>query len=492
MDLPYCHVFAHQGNLYAYDVNSGDVVEVDSSTAAVLRGGRDELSGTVSAEALRDAEARVDVAKAEQALFLADRPVAMETCAACHDASAYDGKVGQLTLSISDQCNLRCCYCLHGTELEWVRPHRDERMAPVTAQAAVREFLRRSRDARAPSISFYGGEPLLELDLIREVVTLVRREGPRDDYRFIIDTNGTLLDERTVTYAAAEGFDFQVSLDGPPRVHDRYRRYADGRPTHDVIMDGLRLFMLRASDAHKRLRFQVTLMPPGDFEEIGAYFADFPLFAEFGCDTEPLLNVNRADLSGANLAELGIGRTELEAYNVDLDTARDRYVAARVSGRPEELDPLLCALFDGDLINFYHRRRVPLGQTISPGACCRPGHRRLHVRADGVYQPCERVGMGLPIGDAERGIDPTAVDRLWDRFIDALGDRCLDCWACRHCTLCFTTLAASWEGDGAGATIDPERCDGIRDRTERTLRTYVELVRRDPRSLDFLKNSRVS
>ncbi|MBU0740804.1 radical SAM protein [bacterium] len=492
MNLPFCHVFTSGERHYAYDVNSGDVVEIDPPTAIVLAGSPGGSNATVSTDALRDARGRVVVARADQGLFLSHRPGTLTACETCHDASGYDGDVGQLTLSISDQCNLRCRYCLHGNDLDWVRPHRDARMTPRTARAAVREFLRRSRRATAPSISFYGGEPLLAPDLIHEVVALVRREGPRDDYRFNIDTNGTLLDAETVSLIVDEGLNLQVSLDGPPHIHDRYRRYRGGGPTHEAIMGGLRRLMRASSRAHELLRFQVTLLPPGNLEEIAAYFRGFPLYGEFGCAEEPSLGINAADLTGADLTTLGIAGGDFAAFAADMDAARIRYVEARVAGHDDAPDLVLRALFDGDLITFYHRHRGRLGDAISPGGCCRPGQRRLHVRADGVYQPCERVGDGLVIGDVERGIDLAAVDDLWHRFAGALGERCLDCWACRLCPLCFTALAEGWRCDGGGATVSAARCDNARARLERTLRTYVELVERNPRSLDFLETSTVS
>ncbi|MBC8424871.1 radical SAM protein [bacterium] len=492
MKPPFCHVFDCRGRQYAYDVNSGDVVAIDPPTAAVLTGLEEGSCATVTADELRDARKRVAAAQVEQGLFLPDRPRDLNTCGICHDASGYDDQVEQLTLSITDQCNLRCRYCLHGNDLAWVRPHRDANMSLATARAAVRDYLRRSRNARIPSISLYGGEPLLNLDLIRDLVALVRSEGTRDDYRIIIDTNGTLLDDETVAFVVDEDLGLQVSLDGPARIHDRHRRYRGGDPTHAAIMDGLRRFMRASPRAQERLHLQVTLTPPGHLEEIGDYFATFPLFREFGREEAPSLNVNAADLKGADLEALGITGDDFRAFAADLDAARARYVAASIDGDQEALDPLLRALFDGDLISFYHRRRGPLGETIAPGGCCRPGQRRLHVRADGVYQPCERVGMGLPIGDAARGVDLAAVDRLWGRFTDALGDRCLDCWACRLCSICFTSLAEEWQADDEGATIQTEDCDGVRARLERTLRTYAELVHRNPGSLDFLKESSVS
>ncbi len=485
MSSPFCHVFKHDDAPYLYDVNSGDVFAIDPATVAAL--GR--AGPMVTDEQLHDARRRIDEARESQGLFLSHRPTTLSRCSACHDPRAYDGRIQQLTLSITEQCNLRCGYCLHGNGLDWVRPHREGAMSTEMAQAAVREFLRRSRDVETPSISFYGGEPLLEFDLIREVVELVRREGASADYRFVIDTNGTRLPGDVVDFVVRERIQLQISLDGPADLHDRHRCLRGGGPTHAMIVDGIRRLLEASPDAHELIRFQVTLAPPGGLERVGAYFADFPPYREAGCDAAPMVGANVADLTGADLDGMGLTTGDMAFFREDLEAARRRYVEMRLDRDSHGPDPILSALFDDGLISFYHRSHAPLGDAVSPGGCCSPGQRRLHVRADGAYQPCERVGDGLNIGHVDGGLDLVAVDRLWERFTNTFGEQCMECWACRLCSLCFTTLAETWDQGEMSPSLAAACCDAARDRLENTLRTYVELVAGDPRSLDFLKTA---
>ena len=483
---PFSHVFRVNGDPFVYDVNSGDVFAVDEATVSVL-----EDSGSALAEGdLIEARRRVESARVEAGLFGIHRPSRVRPCPDCHGPEAYDGMVNQLSLAVSDQCNLRCGYCPHSNELDWVRSHRDVRMSAETARTAVRDFLHLSRHAKTPSISFYGGEPMLDLDLIREVVALVRREASRDDYRLVIDTNGTRLDSKSVDFIAEERLHLQVSLDGPPHVHDRHRRTRRGEPTHAAIMAGLARLYAADPGVHERIHYRVTLAPPTDPIEVGAWFADFPLHREAGIAEPPHVGAGMADLSGVEPGRLGLERDDYTEFRSRMSEARRRYVETCVDEGHEALDPLLRALFDDELITFYHRPRVRLGDEISPGGCCRPGQRRIHVRADGVYQPCERVGDGLEIGRAGEGLDFAAIERLWERFMSALGERCLECWACRMCPLCFTSLAQTWHtGD---PRIPVEVCESARRGREMALKMWVELLRRKPSSLDFLKTSVVS
>ncbi len=483
----FCFVFDHDEDRYAYDVNSGDVISVDSAMAVALGG---PAGAGVSAEDLQAAHREIAEAREAHNLFLSHRPTALDTCPACHDVNGYDGQVGQLTLSVSEQCNLRCGYCPHGHELGWIRSHQDERMSPSVARKAVREFLTRSRDVETPSISFYGGEPLLEFDLIREIVDLVRREGPCDDYRFIIDTNGTLLSEEVCAFIVTEGVHLQISLDGPTDIHDRHRSHRGGGPSHAEVEAGIGRLLAVSSRAHEQLRFQVTLAPPTEVERVDTYFADFPPYRKAGIKEAPSVGASIVDLTGINPGDIGITTEDKGRFRDDLLAARQRYVDTRVAGRTP--GPILAALFDDGLVSFYHRFRETLGDAISPGGCCRPGQRRLHVRADGAYQPCERVGDGLIIGHVSEGLDLEAVEVLWSRFKQSFGEHCLDCWACRLCSACFSVLAESWERGGMKPEAVDSVCTTVRTGQAETLRMYVELLARNPRSLDFLKSTFVS
>lgn len=235
-------------------------------------------------------------------------------------------------------------------------------------------------------ISFYGGEPLLETGLIREVIDLARREGPRDDYRFIVDTNGTRLDTETVALLVAERIDLQISLDGPAELHDRHRRYRGGGPTHADILAGLARLFAADPEAHGRVRYQVTLAPPSDPAVVGAWFAEFPPHRAAGIAEPPMVGANVAYLGGLEPASLGMAREEFQAFD------------------------------------------------------------------------------------------------------DALDGRCLDCWAVRHCPLCFTALVGIIDAGSLPEAV----CDGARRRVEGTLKMWVEMIRRNPQSLDFLRTSTVS
>lgn len=125
-------------------------------------------------------------------------------------------------------CNFDCHYCYethtHG-----------QRMTPMTEQSLIRWLEREIPSARLVLLHFFGGEPLLDTDLIARVTNACHRAS--DSHRTVlavnITTNGYLLNGKRRDLILQAGIrDFQITLDGPARTHDLMRPLAGGRPSH--------------------------------------------------------------------------------------------------------------------------------------------------------------------------------------------------------------------------------------------------------------------
>jgi sulfatase maturation enzyme AslB (radical SAM superfamily) len=113
-----------------------------------------------------------------------------------------------LDLVLTAACNLRCSYCYQNDK-------QPKRMEWSTAAAALDLVLRSDRDEIV--ITFFGGEPLLEMDTIRRAVAYVRARLPAGKrVKFVMSTNGTLLDDATAAFLALHDFHTQLSFDGVP------------------------------------------------------------------------------------------------------------------------------------------------------------------------------------------------------------------------------------------------------------------------------------
>jgi uncharacterized protein len=129
--------------------------------------------------------------------------------------------VSQLTLEVTQICNLRCKYCTFTYDAERTAPSAG--MMPVaTARKAIDEFDRLSSQATTRTLSFWGGEPLTNYPLIRAAVAYARARlaGP---LRVSFTTNATLITQRVASFLANIDCELLVSLDGPETIHDQQR-----------------------------------------------------------------------------------------------------------------------------------------------------------------------------------------------------------------------------------------------------------------------------
>ena len=157
----------------------------------------------------------------------------------------------QFIIKIHSRCNLACdyCYMYELADQSWrMRPRTMSSALITVASTRIAEHAR-AHNLDSVRIIFHGGEPLLSgADLIIDAFDKIRAVV---DARVRVDawvqTNGTLLDEKALDVLEARRIRVGVSLDGDPATHDRSRRYANGRGSHDEVAEALRRLMKRPS-----------------------------------------------------------------------------------------------------------------------------------------------------------------------------------------------------------------------------------------------------
>jgi uncharacterized protein len=150
----------------------------------------------------------------------------------------------QLVLNVTENCNLRCKYCIFSENYPLTHSYDSHGMSLKTAQHAVDYFfaLAEPLTKRIPgkklAITFYGGEPLIAFDLIREIVPYIKSTAPCEII-FHISTNGTLLDQEKVDFLIENDFNIACSIDGPKQEQDRNRVFSGDQGTFDKVWKNL-------------------------------------------------------------------------------------------------------------------------------------------------------------------------------------------------------------------------------------------------------------
>jgi uncharacterized protein len=497
---PLGHTFFHAEKWYFFDAGSNMIFEVDPVLAAVLSlhglVGEAEIFQQLSTghneEEIRAAIDEITVAQNSDTAFMASRPQSPINSTACINFPGYENNLQQLTLTLTEQCNLRCKYCLHGSSDPWTRPHGNQKMSLEIATKALLFFGERCCGDGYSGVSFYGGEPLLEFPTIKSLVKLARGKTDWPRLTFTIDTNGTRITDEMAEFICAEEIHLQISLDGPELTHDRHRKTIEGGQTYQEIMFGLERILNCDPEASRRISFIATLTPPFDFLAIADSFFPLPAFKKFGITQTPTVLMNVASLQGLEMELFGEQSTFKPQMRENLNSMRSLYVEAHHSGHRDRLNPVVRSYFDRGLIQFYHRSRGKLNKSTCYTGACQPGQKRLHVKVDGTFQPCERVGERFSIGHVDKGFDQTAIRKLWNQQLEAVTGRCSDCWAWRLCSLCYTSLGITqWGTNASGVGIPETFCEQMRSRKLETIKLYLDLKSDGPGTLDFLLNTQV-
>ena len=228
------HVFSLEDHFYVLDEHSGSVMQIDKLAAQVIERFETEstekiaaaLSGQYASEDIVDVLKEIQELRDQGMLFSPpESPV---------DLSG-EKVIKALCLHVTHDCNLRCRYCFAGEGAF----HGDRCLMPIEVGKAALEFLMvRSGRRRNLEVDFFGGEPLMNWDVVKDLVVYGRQLEKEygKNIRFTITTNGLALDAEKIAYINQEMSNVVISLDGRPEIHDHMRPTPSGQGSYHRIV----------------------------------------------------------------------------------------------------------------------------------------------------------------------------------------------------------------------------------------------------------------
>ena len=343
------HTFTALGQYLAADVNSGAVHVLDKLTYDLLsqvekEPGLGETCPQSVARALPQysaeqlAEAWEELLELQRAglLFSDDDYLDPEAAMALPKAAV----VKALCLHVAHDCNLRCRYCFAGTG-DFGTGHRMT-MDPETAKKAIDWVVAKSGKRRNIEVDFFGGEPLMAMDTVKETVAYARSLEKEHDkvFRFTITTNGILLDNETIDYINREMSNVVLSLDGRKEVNDHMRPTVNGKGSYEVIVPrfqklvagrGTKDYYVRGTFTRENLDFTRDVLHLGDlgFRHVSVEPASGPADDPFAIREEDLPQV-KAEYE--KLARELMGRKDINFFHFNVDLTQGPCVIKRLRG----------------------------------------------------------------------------------------------------------------------------------------------------------------
>ena len=233
---PEVHTFQDGSRRLLFDVEGLRFFEIDELSEAVLDA-CEGLSSEQVAAALSDQWTPEEILEVSHELegagLISEGPIPSEIPDSENPQCTPDAPIC-VTLHVSHACNLKCIYCFADGGAYGGRV---EQMRPEVARQAVDWVLDRCRSVGRSHINFFGGEPLLNFPLIKEVVRYARLKAEEVGVvvTFGITTNGTLMNDEVVRFFDEEDIEVMVSLDGPKQDESGLRMFHDGKGSYEVV-----------------------------------------------------------------------------------------------------------------------------------------------------------------------------------------------------------------------------------------------------------------
>lgn len=166
-----------------------------------------------------------------------------------YEGMAFDFKnrntvIKALCLHVAHTCNLNCEYCFASQG----KYHGERALMSFEVGKRALDFLiKNSGTRRNLEVDFFGGEPLMNWDVVKELVSYARVQEKihNKNFRFTLTTNGILIDDDVIDFCNKEMSNVVLSLDGRKEVHDRLRKDYQGKGSYDIIVPKFQEFVKR-------------------------------------------------------------------------------------------------------------------------------------------------------------------------------------------------------------------------------------------------------
>lgn len=407
------HQYKNNGFNIVLDVHSGLVHDVDDMAYDMIaiyeenprQTVIDMLADRYDREELGELYDEITLLKSEGKLFTED--IYAQTAA---NLKRGEPVVKALCLHIAHDCNLACRYCF-AEEGEY--KGRRALMSFEVGKAALDFLIKNSGNRKNLEVDFFGGEPLMNFDVVKQLVEYGREQEKLHDknFRFTLTTNGVLLNDAVMEFANREMANVVLSIDGRREVNDRMRPFRNGAGSYDLIVPKFK----KLAESRNQQKYYVR----GTFTHYNLDFSeDVKHLAELGfkqISVEPVVASPEDDYA--------LRKEDIPKINEEYDKLAGYMIKCREEGRG---------------FNFFH-----FMIDLSGGPCvikrmsgCGSGTEYMAVTPWGDLYPCHQfVGNeDFLMGNVFDGVKNTALREDFSKCNVYTKEKCRNCFAKFYCS----------------------------------------------------------
>ena len=418
------HLFRALDKPMALDVGSGavhglDEIAFDALSLILERKGEDIVE-TLAGKYPRD-EAEEVVAELRQLMEMGY----LNTSDDYSGVQVADaGVVKAMCLLAAHDCNLRCQYCFADAGEFHMRSR--SMLSLETGKKALDWLVAHSGNRKNLEVDFFGGEPLMNFPVIREVVAYGRELEKKHGkvFKFTTTTNAVMLNQEIMDFLNREMDNVVISLDGRKEVHDRMRPTPGGKGSYDLVMAKAKELVARRGQQRYYLRGTFTRHNL-DFAQDVLHLAD-----------EGFEQLSIEPVVSEESREYAIREEDLPLVFEEYEKLGKEYLKRRSDGR---------------WFNFFH-----FMVDLTGGPClkkrltgCGAGNEYVAVTAEGDIYPCHQfVGrQGMRMGSVLDGSFDTSIQNAFQRNHVLSKEKCRQCWARFYCSGGCAANAHAFHGD---------------------------------------------
>lgn len=465
-------VFETKHNQYFYDTGTGKVFGCESAEFQVLKyltqtsNFKEITSLSLSNDEKNNAIQNIIELMDEEHILQHPQTVKLQK-------QTGQQALNQLILEITEDCNLRCKYCIYQETSKNFRTFHNVYMTWDVAKKAIDYAL--SHADHILFIGFYGGEPLLNFNLMRKCIDYVELHKENKTIYYSMTSNLTLMSKEIATYLSMlPKLTILCSIDGPEEIHNQYRvtLACDGSFKNTMkgfihIRDALGG---RAADV---LSVNSVVCPPyktEKFEQLKHFFDDrtiFPIGMKFRCSY-----VNSDSLKDQNLFQ---NITSLEGfYRLDMYQT-DPIKSWAIQGITENDPSLYIRSIEYTSLEKIQNRflQTKPSHYISRNGCCNVGVDWLYVTVKGNLKICEKIGSSPSLGSVFTGLNAVTINQQYKTAYDLGLTSCNDCWAVHLCNICY---ACCYNENGYDHEKKTQMCHGTRNHIINSLIEYHQIL----------------
>lgn len=415
-------MFRSAGAFFLYDVNHNRVLKIERELYDAIC--YMQKHGMENCEHFSEStKSSIDQLVKDGYLKSSDIITRIENYSSDYYKSCLDARMNSLVLEVTQNCNYRCSYCPFSATDNFDRVHNEKRMTFELAKKAIDLYAQHSTYQEYKSISFYGGEPLLEYSLIKKCVEYSVQKFGIDKLSFHMTTNASLLTLDVIKFLSKNNFYLVISLDGYKEYHDKNRKQRDFSPSFDTVYRNIELIHNNQEKYPLHLRFNAVWDGSVTYESIEHFFLtdsilkNYPF--EIGAMSSNATNnkfVRDEQVVMADKFEL-LKKWINGTYNIYTDP-NYKYLFDRLENH--------AAMFQ-----IYHH-----------AGPCIAGQTKLFVTPEGVLYPCERYSKNCECAKIGRLDEEIAYDNVYQllNYGHVCADDCKHCWAIRLCSMCPMTV----------------------------------------------------